>query len=248
MKQWIGLILLGWCSLQAYAQHDKLVFHQGSFLKGTITSVSPDSLLLRTLEGWEVAVPWQHLKYVHLGKKSTVQLPASFIESSRKFQKGHFHSTTIGFLMGKTDYGDPSLAPVVHHVQGHRFSQRTALGLGLSGQFHDEGTFYPLYLQAQYTPWFLPERMLFTGSLGHGWPRHSRGGNDWQHWHKKGGLYQGLGFGVRAPIQGGYFLLLISWTQQRQTLHHTTNWTWGSNFTEERNINRLELTLGLRFH
>jgi hypothetical protein len=230
------------------AQSDKIILKEGSFLKGKIDSITTDSVYIRPAVSWGLSVPYSQIRYLHLGKRSKLDLPAEWVSRLKKEQQGHFHATTVGFLMGKTGYSDPIIDPVIHHVQGHRFSYRAALGLGVSGYFHSGAAIYPTYLHGQYTPWFLPERIVLTGNLGHGWIANRRESNDWQQWHRRGGLYRGLGFGLRAPVQGGYFLLQAAWSRQTMETTYSFNWFWGNNTTtEKRQINRLEISLGFMF-
>ncbi|MFN0013407.1 MAG: hypothetical protein ACKVU2_02565 [Saprospiraceae bacterium] len=147
---------------------DVLYLNEGSQLRGQITATKDDgqTLVFRIWSGVEMDVPKAKVKrIVQRCSGYKITRPYDFKE------KGWYHHTRGGFLIGASYFGESSTGIQLHHSSGWMFNRLTGVGLGVGvdhfGTNSNDVATYPIF--AEFRSYLTARRIAPFVTINGGW-------------------------------------------------------------------------------
>ncbi|MEQ1744609.1 MAG: hypothetical protein ABMA02_04230 [Saprospiraceae bacterium] len=249
----LGLLLLLWQPRHLSAQEaapapapappcqDVLYMAEGSELRGQITATKDggNTLVFRTWSGVEMDVARAKVKRI-------VQRCSGFKQTKLYDfkEKGWYHHTRGGFLVGGSYFGENAVGIQLHHSSGWMFNRLVGAGLGIGvdhfGTNGNDVVTYPIF--AEFRSYLTARRIAPFVAINGGWAFAGSNPGEFgtvQTW--SGGWMGQANIGYRI---GNNFTISMGVRFQEKTRDWTTN-TWRGSETGTDHIVHKRFVLGM---
>ena len=229
------------CSAQGSVEKkniDRIILKNGKIIQGEILENIRDQYIkIRLLDGAEEQYGSDEVK------KFVYDYKAGYTPRKR----GYFNATSIALMFGRpNDFDGPQAYPSIQTVNGFRFNQYLALGLGVGYNLHDFIGAMPVFLSARGTISDKKTSPYYHMDIGYGhaWEESSLVTN----WNSsvEGGLYLNPGAGLQVNFHRLALLLGLSYQIQKVTIRAEPN-EWVPLDKTEREFRRVNFSVGVMF-